>query len=61
LAKTHQLPEYVLLTETGPAHAKEFVFVVKIAGKSYGQGQGNSKQAATKQAAIATLESLGIG
>ncbi|MFM1843074.1 MAG: Ribonuclease [Cyanobacteriota bacterium] len=61
LAKTHQLPEYVLLTESGLAHAKEFVFVVKIAGKSYGQGQGNSKQAATKQAAIATLESLGIG
>jgi len=60
LAQTHQLPEYVLLAETGPDHAKEFVFLVKIAGQSYGQGRGNSKQAATKQAAIATLQSLGL-
>lgn len=60
LAQTHQLPEYVLLGETGPDHIKEFIFLVKIAGQAYGQGRGNSKQAATKQAAIATLESLGL-
>jgi ribonuclease-3 len=60
LAQTRQLPEYILLEETGRDHAKEFVFIVNIAGKSYGQGRGNSKQAATKQAAIATLQSLGL-
>ena len=60
LGETQQLPEYVLLEETGPDHAKEFVFLVKIAGISYGQGRGNSKQTATKQAAIATLQSLGL-
>ncbi|MFN9175768.1 MAG: double-stranded RNA binding motif domain-containing protein [Synechocystis sp.] len=49
-----------MLEETGRDHAKEFVFIVNIAGKSYGQGRGNSKQAATKQAAIATLQSLGL-
>ena len=60
LAQTHQLPEYILLEANGADHDKEFVFIVHIAGKSYGQGRGNSKQAATKQAAIATLQSLGL-
>ncbi|MGA1622650.1 MAG: ribonuclease III [Synechocystis sp.] len=60
LAETQQLPEYILLSESGPDHAKEFVFRVNIAGKPYGQGQGNSKQAATKQAAIAALQYLGL-
>jgi ribonuclease-3 len=52
------LPEYFLIEETGPDHAREFTFGVRIQNKVYGQGKGVRKQEATKAAAIAALEKI---
>ncbi len=60
LGKGGELPQYVLIQENGPAHAKEFTFAVNIQGKPYGEGTGHSKQEATKAAATAALKKLGL-
>jgi ribonuclease-3 len=60
LANVKQLPEYKQIEVTGPDHARQFTFTVSVAGEIYGQGSGPSKQVATKQAAIAALEKLGL-
>jgi ribonuclease-3 len=52
------LPEYFLIQETGPDHAREFIFGVRIRDKVYAQGKGVRKQEATKAAAIAALEKI---
>ena len=52
------LPEYFLIEETGPDHAREFTFGVRIQGQVYGRGKGVRKQEATKAAAIAALEKI---
>jgi ribonuclease-3 len=44
--------------ETGPDHAREFTFGVRIQGQVYGRGKGVRKQEATKAAAIAALEKI---
>lgn len=53
-------PVYRTISESGPDHAKSFEVEVLIDGKVYGQGVGGSKQAATKSAAQAAINSLGI-
>lgn len=53
-------PSYRTIAARGPDHAKTFDVVVLIYDREYGRGQGHSKQAATKEAARAALESLGI-
>lgn len=53
-----EIPEYVIVSSSGPDHAKEFVVEVRIKGKPYGRGHGTSKQAAQKVAAKATLAML---
>lgn len=53
-----EIPEYVIVSSSGPDHAKEFVVEVRIKGKPYGRGHGRSKQAAQKAAAKATLAIL---
>lgn len=49
-------PNYKVLSERGPDHAKEFTVGVYIAEKLAGQGSGNSKQAAEQSAASHALE-----
>jgi ribonuclease-3 len=44
------VPEYVL-EESGPDHEKAFTAVVKVAGRSHGEGGGRSKKEAEQQAA----------
>jgi ribonuclease-3 len=57
---THGLiPQYVIVSEVGPDHAKQFTAEVRILNQVYGQGQGRSKQAAEKAAARAALVTLG--
>jgi ribonuclease-3 len=56
----HGTPYYRTVAALGPDHAKVFEVEVHINGKVYGQGRGQSKQAAAKAAALATLESMGI-
>ncbi|MEL6940051.1 MAG: ribonuclease III [Cyanobacteria bacterium J06598_1] len=51
-------PEYVELDSYGPDHAREFVVEVRVAGTTYGQGQGKSKQKAQKAAAKSALSKL---
>lgn len=53
-------PIYRLVSTMGPEHAKHFEVEVLIDGKPSGRGVGNSKQAATKAAARAKLDSLGF-
>lgn len=44
-------PEYRLLRESGPAHARRFVVEVWVAGSPLGQGEGQSKKEASQRAA----------
>ncbi len=44
--------EYVLVSETGPAHDKLFVFEVRIDNIVYGIGKGKSKKEAEQNAAL---------
>ena len=43
--------DYKLISETGPAHNKQFTFEVIIDGIVYGRGTGNSKKSAEQEAA----------
>lgn len=49
---------YETISETGPAHNREFTVIVKIDNIVYGKGVANSKKEASKLAAKATLEML---
>lgn len=60
LANFTQNPEYIIIHESGPDHAKEFTAVVKVKNLTYGIGKGRRKQEATKAAAEEALKSLGL-
>ena len=49
-------PEYRLITETGPDHAKQFEVGVWIGEEMIAKGSGNSKQGAERDAAVQALE-----
>ncbi|MDD2464412.1 MAG: ribonuclease III [Desulfobulbus sp.] len=51
-------PEYVLVSEEGPAHARMFSITVNFRGSSLGSGQASSKKEAEQQAAREALEQL---
>lgn len=59
--KYQVIPEYQILSETGPDHDKQFVVAVFIQGKQYGEGIGSSKKQAQQSAAKSALESLKEG
>lgn len=50
--------EYQLISETGPAHARQFAVDVEAEGKVLGSGVGKNKKAAEQAAAQAALEQL---
>ncbi len=52
------LPRYKQVDQTGPDHAKTFVFQVSMNDLRYGVGQGVSKQEASQAAAAMALERL---
>jgi ribonuclease-3 len=52
------LPEYRLLAELGPDHAKRFVVEVWVHGEPVAQGEGRSKKDAEQRAAARALERL---
>ena len=56
LANFVQNPEYFIIDESGPDHAKEFTAEVRVNGKVYGVGTGRRKQDAEKRAAEAALK-----
>ena len=51
-------PQYLLVSESGPDHDKQFVMRAAIGQTTYAEGSGKSKQAAQESAAKATLELL---
>ena len=53
--KFNEGPEYVLVGEEGPAHARLFSIVVNFQGQELGSGQASSKKEAEQQAARAAL------
>jgi len=56
--KYKTLPEYNVISETGPEHNKIFKIEVEIMKKVYGRGIGKNKKEAEQQAAKNTLEKL---
>jgi ribonuclease-3 len=51
-------PKYIVIAESGPDHAKEFVVDVLANGDSLAQGKGKSKSEAEQNAAAKALSSL---
>jgi ribonuclease-3 len=53
-------PQYDLLDEKGPEHAKCFELAVRINGRQYPSAWGSFKKQAEQKAALAALRELGI-
>jgi len=58
LANYQTKPEYQIITESGPDHAKEFTAQVSINREIYGVGTAHRKQEAEKKAAEVALHKL---
>jgi len=54
-AIAQEAPNYVVLDESGPGHAREFKVAVEWRGRQLGTGTGNSKKEAESSAAAAAL------
>jgi ribonuclease III len=54
------VPEYKVVKESGPPHAREFEVTIHLNGTVYGSGRGKSKKHAQQRAASATLKQLGF-
>ncbi|MCX7598429.1 MAG: ribonuclease III [Armatimonadetes bacterium] len=55
-AHGQELPQYVTVSQEGPAHARVFEVEVRYAGEALARGRGSSKQRAQQEAARAALE-----
>ena len=60
LAEIGENPQYEIIAESGPDHAKEFTAQVKVRSVIYGRGKGRRKQEAQKRAAESALKNLGL-
>ena len=58
--KFQKTPEYLMLSEEGPDHAKTFRVAVRINGKTYEAGTGASKKQAEQRAALMALHELAV-
>lgn len=56
--KFQEIPEYQIISETGPDHDKQFLVSVSVQGKQIGEGIGSSKKQAQQNAAKAALDSI---
>jgi ribonuclease III len=54
------IPNYNIVNEKGPAHAKEFEVVILVQESIRGQGSGKSKKEAEQAAAKSALESFNL-
>ncbi len=54
-------PEYAIIDESGPAHARIFTAQVSIKGKVYGQGSGRTKKQAEQQASYQAIIKMNNG
>jgi len=53
-----QLPEYRIISESGPDHQKQFTVELSVKGEVYGHGVGKSKKEAEQRAAKEALDRL---
>ena len=53
-----QLPEYRVVSETGPDHQKQFEVELSVKSEIYGHGRGRNKKEAEQKAAKEALEKL---
>ncbi|MHB8843506.1 MAG: ribonuclease III [Nitrospirota bacterium] len=53
------LPEYRVVSESGPDHQKEFTVEISVRGEVHGRGIGKNKKEAEQRAAKEALERLG--
>jgi ribonuclease-3 len=53
-----QLPEYRVISETGPDHRKQFTVELSLRGEVYGSGTGRNKKEAEQRAAKEALARL---
>ncbi len=60
LANQGENPQYAIVKESGPDHAKEFTAEVRVKSIVYGVGKGRRKQEAEKSAAESALKHLGL-
>ena len=51
-------PAYLLLSESGPSHARQFLVEVRLGDRPLAQGQGRTKKQAEQMAARQALETL---
>ena len=58
--KWNTTPQYELLDEKGPEHAKCFEMAVRINGQQYPSAWGGFKKQAEQKAALAALQQLGV-
>jgi ribonuclease-3 len=52
------LPEYTVVSESGPDHQKQFEVELSVRGEVYGRGTGRSKKEAEQRAAKEALENM---
>ena len=57
-SRGRRLPEYSVVSESGPDHRKRFVVEVRIDGRALAEGAGSSKKEAEQLAAAAALARL---
>lgn len=57
--KWQKVPQYLVLAESGPDHAREFEIGVYLDDHCIGTGRGNSKKEAERNAAEVALQKLG--
>jgi ribonuclease-3 len=55
------LPDYTVVSESGPDHQKQFEVELSVRGEVYGRGAGKSKKEAEQRAAKEALEKLSNG
>lgn len=56
--KVNVTPEYKLIKDSGPDHAKKFVMAAYLGDKKIGEGKGSSKQSAEEEAARNALVTI---
>jgi ribonuclease-3 len=60
-ARTGRAPQYRLISEDGPPHARHYVVEVLVSGQVLGQGEGRNRRDAETEAAREALTQLATG
>ena len=58
LARRGEVVNYVIASEDGPPHDRDFLAIAMVDGEEIGRGDGKSKKTAEQAAALASLQAL---